>query len=333
MISVKIIKIILFSLGLLILTGLVRRIGISEITRAISQADFRFALLGIFFYIILIFVRSLKWFVLIGITKNKVNYKGLLPICLVNSLMSNLTPFKSGETLTPLLLKKYLKVPVGQGLSVLVLDRFFELMTFTIFLVFAVFYVMNAGIENRFALTLLRQIFIVLIVFIAALIVIMVSRKITLKILSIFNFLKKYPFFKRVLEFIEKELDIFYGTLPLFKNRKIYQFIIPLTFLAWVLELVSYYFVFTSVISIPFVKVAVAQLITAAATFVTFLPGGLGIAEGGAVYVLKLFGYSTVLTLSAALLVRILLTGTLLISGLIGSLLLREKKQDYQALN
>lgn len=322
----KIVKIILFFLGLLILAGLVQRIGLAEIAKTISQADFRFALLGIFFYIILIFIRSLKWFLLIGFAENKVSYKELLPICLVNSLMSSLTPFKSGETITPLLLKKYLKIPVGQGFSVLVLDRFFELMIFTIFLIFAVFYIINAGIENSFAITLLQGIFAILVILIAILIIVIVSKRITLKILSIFNFLKKHPFLKRVLEFIERELDIFYTTLPLFKNKKIYQLIIPLTFLAWVLEMVSYYFVLTSVIALPFVKVAVAQLIASAATFTTFLPGGLGIAEGGAVYILKLFGYSSILTLSGALLVRILLTGTLLISGLIGSLLLKEKK-------
>ena len=89
--------------------------------------------------------------------------------------------------------------------------------------------------------------------------------------------------------------------------------------------MVSYYLVFTSVISIPFLQVASSQMITAAATFVTFLPGGLGIAEGGMVYILKLFNYPAYLLLGGALLNRILLTGTLLFTGIIGSMLLKEK--------
>ena len=96
------------------------------------------------------------------IIENRINYRQFIPFFLVNSLMGNITPFKSGEAVTPLLFKKYLKIPVGQGFSIVILDRFFELMIFTIILFFAVFYILNSGIQNSLILSAFQAVFIAL---------------------------------------------------------------------------------------------------------------------------------------------------------------------------
>lgn len=62
-----------------------------------------------------------------------------------------------------------------------------------------------------------------------------------------------------------------------------------------------------------------------AAAFITFIPGGVGMAEISVVSILGLFGYPSLLTISGVLLVRLFLTGTLLISGLIGLLLIKKR--------
>ena len=321
----RIIKLFLFSFGLFVLFALIYRVGFWEVLKIITKAKIHLIILGIFFYITLIFARSVKWFLLLRTLQNKIRYKQFFPFYLVNSLMGFTTPFKSGEMITPLLLKKYLEIPAGQGFSVVLLDRFFELIIFLLILLFAVFYILNAGVQNSPALFIFQQIFLILGLLISFLIIIIASKKITLKMLGVFNFLKRFSPIKKFLEFIERELDNLYNALSLFRNKKVYRFMIPLTLLVWFFEIIAYYLVFNSVFYIPFIDVAVSQMIAAAATFATFIPGGMGVAEFGAVYVLGLIGYPDTLTLSGALLVRFFLTGTLLTSGLIGVLLIKRR--------
>jgi len=324
----KVIKLILFSIGLLFLFGLIYQVGPYGIIGIIAKAKLSFLFLGALVYLILIFTRSFKWFLLVRIIKNEIKYKQFLPFYLVNSLMGNITPFKSGETVTPFLFKKYLKIPVGQGFSIVILDRLFELITFTIILVLAVFYMLNWGIQNSLILSIFQGVFIALFLLLAILLILVASKRITFKIVKLFDFFKRYSLGKKILEFAKKELDAFYNILPLFKREKAHRFMVPLTLLSWFFEILAFYFVFSSVFSIPFINIATAQIIVAAATFITFIPGGVGVAEISMVYLLGLFGYSNVLTLSGGLLVRLFLTGTLLISGLVGFFLIKDKKQN-----
>lgn len=313
----KIIKLILFISGVSILSALVYRIGFQEIIRTIAEAKINFLIYGLSVYLVLILTRALKWFLLIRTVGAEIKYKEFLPLYFVSSLMGNITPFKSGEAVTPFLFEKYLKIPVGRGFSIIILDRFFELMTFAIIFTLTILYVVPVF---RWALVPLFA----LIFFLTILIV---SQKTSLKILGIFNIFKKYFLIKKVLEFAEKELQIFYDGLSLFKNKKVYRFIIPLTIICWLFEFLSFYFIVSSVLSASFLNIASAQVMAIAATLLTFIPVGIGIGEVGIVYVLNLFNYPAVLSASGALLARLILTGALFTVGIIGTFLLKEKNE------
>jgi len=313
------IKLVLFFAGLLLLLALARQIGFYEIAKTIAGAKLPLAFLGVFFYLLLIFVRSLKWFILAKIIRNEISYRRLLPLYLVNSLIGNLTPLKSGETATPFLFKKYLSIPVGQGFSIIILDRFFELLIFAVIFVSAVFYMLNQGIQNDLISSVFRwalaAVFLLLFVLIAAL----VSKRLTLKIVRFF----------KIFGFIEKELDNFYNALSLFKNKKGRQLIVALlTAMGWFLTILSYYLVFVSVSPVSFIDITVAQVIATGTTFVTFVPGGIGVGEVGVVYVLGLLSYPVVLAASGAILAKLFLAGALLVTGFIGLALLPRLRVD-----
>jgi len=102
---------------------------------------------------------------------------------------------------------------------------------------------------------------------------------------------------------------------------------IPLTLICWFLDFLSFYFIVSSVLSASFFNIATAQVMAIAAALLTFIPVGIGIGELGIVYILNLFNYPTALSTTGALLARIILTGTLLTIGIIGTFLLRERKK------
>ena len=310
------IKLFLFCFGLFLLFALIYRAGFSEIIRVVAGAKLYLAFSGVLVYLMVIFIRSYKWFLLIKIIQGGISYRRFVPLFLINSLIGNLTPFKFGEAATPVLFKKYLKIPLGRGFSVIVLDRFFELVVFNIILVSAVFYILNQGIQNNLALSVFRVMFIAVFLLLAVFITVIISKKITMGMLRFF----------RILRFAEKELDGFYDAVSLFKNKRIYYLIIPLTIMGWFFEFLSFYLIFNAVFSVSFINIAAAQSITAAATFVSFIPGGIGVGEVGMVYILGLMGYPFILTASGAVLASLFLNAVLFIAGLAGFISVKKKE-------
>lgn len=320
-------KALFFALGASLLFFLIWRVGYGAILSIIARAKIIFLLAGLLVYLILIVSRAFKWFLLLRAAGQNINYKEFLPCYLTNCLLSNLTPFKSGEAISPLILRKYLKVPFGQGISVVIFDRFFELMVFTVFLIAAALYLIKLGAVTGMILTIIKLALAAFIILILFLIVIIASPKVSLKIIAWFKPWGKYSLGNRILTLAGRELQVFYASLSLFKNKKVYQKMIPLTVLAWLLEFLSFYLVFTAVVPAAFFQVAAAQTLSIAATLVTFIPAGLGVGELGVVYILTLFNYSVALSAAGALLARLVLTGSLLAAGIAGSFLLKEKAQ------
>lgn len=315
----NIIKLILFFIGCGLLFFLVYRAGFSAIIETVKKAKLYFIFLGVLVYLAVIFFRSLRWFLLIRVNNNNIKYRKFLPLYLANSLISNLTPFKSGEAVAPLLFKKYLKIPVGQGFSAIILDRFLELLFFVIILIIASFYMLNSGVQNALISSILKGALTILFIFLAIFVIFITSKKITFKIIRAIKFLR----------FVEKEADIFYSILPLL-FKKTYQFIIPLILLGWFLEVSAAYLAYQSIFFVSFIDVAIAQAIALGFTLISFIPAGMGVVEFGVVNILHLFGYSQLLATSATLVARFFLTGALLVSGLIGSLFIKEEKHNAQ---
>lgn len=321
----KLIKLTFFIIGVLLLFFLIRRVGLREIVKIISGARINFLIYGFIIYVMLMLTRAYKWCLLIRASGIEIKYKELLPSYFLNCLISNITPFKSGEAATPLILKKYLKIPMGKGFSVVIFDRFFELLIFTLIFALAVVYIINISIISGIVLSVFKWTLAGFIILISFLLLVITSPKIISKIISILKLFQKYQLIKKIIEFIERELQIFCDSLSLFKNKRVYQFMIPLTLISWFFEFLSFYLIFASVIPAAFLKVAVAQVIAIAATLITFIPGGIGVGELGAVYVLNLFDYSIILNTSGVLLARLILTGTLLTMGTIGTMLLKDR--------
>jgi len=226
----------------------------------------------------------------------------------------------------PFIFKKYLKIPANQGFSVIILDRFFELLIFTLIFISALFYLISTGpfLPTPILSTIPWMLAcFVLLIFIVALA--LFFKKTVRKIFRIFNFLKKHSFAKNLLNSVDKKLQFFHEGLFLFKNKKIYKFLIPLTLISWFLELLACYLIFNSVFFISFLDIAAAQIIGIGISIISFIPGGIGITEIGIVYILKLRNYPVALSASGILLARFILTGILLVSGIIGTFLIKEK--------
>jgi len=322
----KNIKIALFLVGILIFIILISKIPLKDSWGAVTRANLLITAIGAFFYIIVISLRSLKWLLLTKEIKPNVKYKEIAPIYLVNSLMGNITPFKSGELTSVFLFKKYLKMSKMQGLAILIFDRFFEIIIFSLILIASFLYIITHEIKDGAILVSFQKIFLIATLLIVVLMIIIFFKKPVIKMFNFFEFIKNNSTGKKIFVFLENKIDAFYSSFSLFKNKKILFLMFLLTSLAWLSEIISFYLVFTSVYNAPFLQITSAQIISLGASLIAFIPAGVGISELSTVFIMGLFGHPSSLVFGGTILSRIILTGILFGSGLIGLTLVKEKE-------
>jgi len=316
------ISLILFGVGLFLFYLMISRIGLLKILEIFKHINLFFPAVGILLYLAAMAIRARKWFVLSRLFKDNLRYRDILPFYASNALIGNLTPFKAGETATPFLLKKYFKIPVGQGFLIIIIDRFSELLFFMLLLVWAVFYFNSRALIND----LLSKFILALFVFFSALLVLLISviffQRLYLKLIS---GIAKVKFLKKYCAFMERELCYLYEGVRLVRNNKIYGKILLLTVFGWVIEMSSFYTIFLSIFRPYFFDVAAVQVLSAGAGLVTFIPDGVGISEISSSTLLKLMGYPLSQAVAAMILGRIVLSGCLFLFGFISFSLMKER--------
>ena len=87
------------------------------------------------FYFLLTFIRALRIKLLVN---NKISIRNLFAIALVNNLVINILPFRTGELSLPVLLKKYAGVEKKEGLLLLFYLRIIDTITILTFFIIIV---------------------------------------------------------------------------------------------------------------------------------------------------------------------------------------------------
>ena len=317
---------VLLGVGLILFYLFISHIGFKEIAQTLKSAKLFFCFAGVFAYLCAIVVRSRKWFFWIRAIRRDLRYREILPFFLVNLLIGNITPFKSGEVATPVFLKKFFKISVGRGFSIIVLDRFSELVVFMSILIWAVFYLISRGLPYNFIFELFLVFFSFLSIFLFLLLCIIFFQNSTLKII---RKLISGKIFKKLAIFLEKEILYLYEGINLAKKERIYAKIFFLTVVGWVFDFLAFYFVFLSVSRPYFFDIAASQVLSAAVSFVAFIPNGIGVVEIGVTSLLNLMGYPLVQMAGAMVLMRIFLMGTLILAGIAGFYFMKEKQSKF----
>lgn len=81
-----------------------------------KEINYGYVLISFLFYFLLTFIRALRIKLLVN---NKIGINNLFAIVLVNNLVINLLPFRTGELSLPVLLKKYVGVEKREGFLLL----------------------------------------------------------------------------------------------------------------------------------------------------------------------------------------------------------------------
>ena len=221
--SRKITSLTLFTIGLLLVILIVKKLGWSNIVSAITNTKSLWLLLSIVPYSICLSVRALKWHYLFGLLANQVPFRYFVPLYCINSLAGIVTPSKSGESLFPFLLKKYMNFSVGGGFSIIYTDRLFDLIVFIILMIISSIFILDFFNPNSIQFNLLLTALIILCVVAIFLVAVTIHKN---KIILFSNYLKRnfkhnarLSFVQATLLKIGEELVTFYDGLTTIPQR------------------------------------------------------------------------------------------------------------------
>lgn len=317
--------ILLFLLGLTILFLLIYSIGFKVIIDTLKKTNHYFLILGVGTYFLSILNRALKWYLILNDDKNKIPFKDFFPLYNINALITSITPAKSGDlVVAPIIFKKYLKISINRIGSVIILDRFYEVLFLVIFMVLGMFHLIllkqiSSLLVNSFIIAIT-----LLLILLAFLLLMLNYTTIFMKVLiRLKNYLKN-PIFVSLIEFINRELNIFCRNTKQYKKRKIFKFLVPLTISAWFLQIMAFYFIMKSIFSIPFFLFASSLFISIGVGIVSFIPLGIGSVTITWAYILSLFEYPMAQTTSGWILIITLSITSMFLYAMISLFYLRK---------
>ena len=294
---------------------LLNKVDYKNIFYLFEDINYFYVVVSFLFYFILAFIRASRIKLLLN--KNS-NFKNLFATVLVNNLILNLLPFRSGELSLPLLLKKYSGIKKREGFLLLFYLRIIDTIVLLSFLIATV--LLFSG--NIIQLKSVSYLFIFVLLILASL-VLFKSDKLLL-ILSNFSKKRNHRFFKKVSNFIDELLPVY----RFYKNKT--KETVVLSVLIFVVLIFVLGFVLKAYpIDLSYVDIIVVSLII---IIMTSLPingiAGIGTLEFGVVAFLVSIGIEKNLSISIAFNYHFIYLMFIVFFGGLSYLYLNYKNQD-----
>lgn len=254
-------------------------------------------------------IRFLKWHWMLKKLDIELSWKESFYIFFIGLSMS-ITPGKAGELLKAFLIKKKTNVDMSRSASAVFVDRLTDMFSMLILIAFGV---------SLFPLG--KILFFVFLVVFAGITIILRSRNLAMKSIDLVTKVK----------FLQKHRDtlvIFYNNIYELLKFRLFLPIVLVSALAWFMECVSMY-LFADALKLNLTFVQDIFVFSAGTLLgaISFLPGGLGIAEGSIQGMLtQIFHVPVAPAASLTLLIRVV---TLWLGVFIGLAVFLRKKKEY----
>jgi len=270
-------KILLLFVSFLILSLLLYFSDVWKVVSIISSANPYYLLLAFSLSLLLMFVRTFRWNVLLRKLDIKIHFLKLFPVYMSGMFASNLTPGKIGEPVKSYLLKKTEGISISRTLPSVVMERVFDVFSVIIISLVGLGIVkLPANVTPvLFAIVLFYLTAIVLMFYISA-----KKGRIYYVSEKLFRFFRWLPMVGRLERFLEGFAEKFNRSIVKYKDAGISVKNFILSLFVWGAEGVILYLSFLSV-GIPVNPLLAASFISISVLVgvISFLPGGLGSSE------------------------------------------------------
>ncbi|HEY9245755.1 MAG TPA: flippase-like domain-containing protein [Candidatus Methanoperedens sp.] len=305
-------------LGILILIGIFKFSGFSQVYDTIKDVSLYYILLGFAGITTAFLMRTWRWSVLLRASGYVVPRDTIFKSLMFGFLLNYLLPARAGDIARGVALKTAEKTPMGISLSTIVIERAMDMITMALMLIIGAILVAksNSAMSVVAAAAFLIAFFLLASLAFACRYDEFVSRKLGKRIPAISGFMGSM-----------KE-----GLYRLYSNPTALLLALIISIPVWIFEVSGIYIAAAAIgYTIPFSQAAVAGITSFLVQVIPVTPGGIGIYEGTMVAAFKLFGIPEAVGLSLTLVDHFVRSSVTLIFGLIATVHLGFASRAYFA--
>jgi hypothetical protein len=273
-------------LGLLILFGIFTFSGFSDVFGILKNASLYWFLLSCGAILSTFILRTWRWSVILR-SAGYVSSRGMIFKCIMFGwLLNYLLPARVGDIARGFALKTTENKPLGMSLSTIVVERVFDMITLAFLLALpAIFFYQNQFLW-LVALSIGVAVALVLVLFI-----VYKFDRYVIKVLK-----NRIPSVKESVDLLKDGLD------DIRENTAAMGLCFAISIPIWLFEISSIYFAAKAIgFDIPFLSATVSGIAAFIAQSLPVTPAGIGVHEASITGILALFGVSTSVGLSIAL--------------------------------
>ena len=286
-----------FSIGLLIIVLLIRKVGFWEAWEALQNADITFVALATLASLASIYVGGLRWRNIISCIESNVPSGPLFLSLLAGAFVNNVTPVGKGggEPLRAYLFAKLTGMDGSSSFATVLSDRIFDTMPYILLGYLSVFNVLFFWDLPGIVLISLVAAIIFLTAIVGAVMYVVYNVDQGKKIIKFFmNLIERFSpgNAKKYEHLVDDKLKLFNDTIRDFiKDRKKLIISSILSMAIWSFWIIRTYLVFVAFgTSVSFTVLAVVAVVSTFMGMVPFSPGGFGTTEGAMIILFSGFG-------------------------------------------
>ncbi|ADG13065.1 conserved hypothetical protein [Methanocaldococcus infernus ME] len=296
-----------FLISLAIIFYIFSSVDIQHLILTLNRTNFFYFFFAFLCFYMSILIKSYRWKLLLSNLKISLSLKETFIIFYISMFVNSITPAKLGDVYRAYLLKKKKDSSMSSVLGTIFIERFFDLVTMLSLISISGYLAFKSYIPEAIKNAIQYGFIIITLLPILAFLIILINKKTA----------KKNLLYTILLNF-EKGLRTI--------NLNILPIIILLSILAWLIEGLTFYFIFLSLnINLSLAFSIFTDLSSSLLTAIPFTPSGLGIVEYSLLYILSLKSIPKVLALAIIILYRLISYLSIILFGsLLNTLFLRK---------
>jgi len=301
-------KIIFLPVLIVIYFFLVFYFDLQQIGKILEEIDLFYFVLSIGIWGLGLLIRVFRWHLLFQNISKKILFRHNV-LYYLSGLSMVFSPGRLGEIIRLPYIKRDYDIPVSKSISVVIVERYYEIVAIIIIIGIALFFIDIPKI----------------ILIIPALTVITLVLAITKKnfCIKLLNRLNKIKFIRKFLPDINESTE----TLFSFFHTKIFLKSIMISLAVFLIDAIGFFYLLKSLhVDLDFMLVTAIVHGSFLISSLSMIPGGIGVWEGGFIGLLVNYGISNEVAISASLLFRIIFTGVFSIIGVFCLHLISNKK-------
>lgn len=281
---------------------------LGEVAETLRTANYWWILPGVLIYFVGIWVRSWRWHFMLRHMKS-VSTARLFPLVCIGYFGNNVYPFRAGEVIRSLLLKRREGIAVSSSLATVFIERIFDGLTMLLFVFLALpFAPMPSFFRNLVVL--------MTVLFVAALLFFVWAAVSPARLTAIYHFMSGHFLPARVRPTMNDAYDRFLEGLKSLSSGYDVIMIFATSILIWLIETVKYWFVMQAFpFAVSFLVLMLVNGVVNLATTLPSAPGYIGTFDVPGIVILSAYGVSKnlaasyILTLHVALWVPVTILG------------------------